>query len=97
MNLSVAGLLRDARKGVAATGRLIGAALQHPFGEESVSWRQWALPWGVVGLSLAALASVAYGHASWFVALPLALALALLALLLFARLGHRDERRWPGS
>ena len=97
MNLSVARVLRDAREGVAATGRLFVAALRHPFGAESVSWRRWALPWGVVGLSLAVVASVAFGHARWLDGLLLALALALLALLLFARLGRRHERLWPGT
>jgi hypothetical protein len=97
MNLSPAGILRDAGKGVAATGRLFRAAVRHPWGKESVAWRVWATPLEIAGLAVAALSSAAFGYATWLQALLPSLGLALVALLLFAWLGRRCERHWPGA
>lgn len=98
MNLRPAGLLRDAGKGVAATGRLFRAALRHPWGDESVTWRVWAAPVEVAGLAVAGLSSVAFDNATWLQALLPSLALdTLVAPLLFAWLGRRCERHWPDA
>ena len=97
MNLSPAGILRDAGKGVAATGRLFRAAVRHPWGKESVTWRVWATPLEIAGLAVAALSSAAFGYATWLQPLLPSLGPALVALLLFAWLGRRCERHWPDA
>ena len=92
-------LLRDARDGVVATGRLLRASGKRPFGWESSMHRLWILPAYLAIVAPLPLIGTALGSASgpWWPALLALLVLGLASMVLFARLGRTFHRDYPDA
>lgn len=95
--ISVVRLLRDARRGLTVTRRLIKAADERPWGRESSNWRSWAFPLYILPFAVASLLSAAQGYTSWLSAIPISLGIILVSVLLLARLARRVERDYPDA
>ena len=92
-------MLRDARNGVVATGRLLRASGKRPFGLESSMSRLWMLPAYFAVVAPLPLIGTALGIRAgpWWPAFAALLVLGFISLVLFARLGRTFQRDYPDA